>query len=153
MTEGFILNNQLTDFSFAPDTEDGPVANRIQPNKRPRSSMSPTMVFDKDGNLQVVIGSPGGSRIIGYVLSTIIAVLDWQMDMQSAIAMPHYVDRNGTLDLEEGTSLAEQQPALETLGYKVDVRSLNSGLHGITVTSKGLQGGADPRREGVVLSQ
>ena len=153
MTGGFILNNQLTDFSFTPVTDEGPVANRIQPNKRPRSSMSPTVIFDQDGNLQMVIGSPGGSRIIGYVLETIIGVLDWQMDMPTAIAMPHFVDRNGTLDLEDGTPLAGQKAALETLGYKVAIRSLNSGLHGILVTPEGLEGGADPRREGVVLSR
>ncbi|MCF8468608.1 MAG: gamma-glutamyltransferase [Sneathiella sp.] len=153
MAGGFILNNQLTDFSFTPVTKEGPVANRIQPNKRPRSSMTPTVIFDKDGNLQMVTGSPGGSRIIGYVLETIIGVLDWQMDMPTAIAMPHFVDRNGTLDLEEGTPLAEQKADLEAFGYKVAVRSLNSGLHGILVTTEGLEGGADPRREGVVLGK
>ena len=152
MTNGFILNNQLTDFSFSPVTEDGPVANRIEPNKRPRSSMSPTMVFDADGTLEMVIGSPGGSRIIGYVMKTIIASLDWDMDMQSAIAMPHFISRNGTLDLEEGTPLADLAPALEAMGHKVKVRTLNSGLHGIRITESGLDGGADPRREGVILT-
>ncbi|MZR29345.1 gamma-glutamyltransferase [Sneathiella litorea] len=152
MTGGFILNNQLTDFSFSPTTEDGPIANRIEPNKRPRSSMSPTMVFDKDGNLHMVIGSPGGSRIIGYVLKTIIASLDWNMDMQSAIDMPHFINRNGTLDLEAETSLVALKPAMEAMGYEVKVRSLNSGLHGIQITDDGLEGGADPRREGVVLT-
>lgn len=152
MTEGFILNNQLTDFSFNPVDAAGSVANRIEPKKRPRSSMSPTMTFDADGNLQMVIGSPGGSRIIGYVLATVIGVLDWNMDMQTAIDMPHFIDRNGsTLDLEAGTALAGQQADLEALGYKVAVQALNSGLHGILVTPDGLQGGADPRREGVVL--
>jgi gamma-glutamyltranspeptidase/glutathione hydrolase len=153
MVEGFILNNQLTDFSFSPSTEDGPVNNRIQPGKRPRSSMSPTMVFDQGGNLQMVIGSPGGSRIIGYVTSTLIGVLDWNMDMQSAINMPHHINRNGTLDLEQGTGLEALAPKMEEKGYKVKVRTLNSGLHGILVTNNGLQGGADPRREGVVLSK
>ncbi|WP_373086893.1 gamma-glutamyltransferase [Sneathiella sp.] len=152
MTEGFILNNQLTDFSFNPVDAAGSVANRIEPKKRPRSSMSPTMTFDADGNLKMVIGSPGGSRIIGYVLATVIGVLDWNMDMQTAIDMPHFIDRNGsTLDLEAGTALAGQQADLEALGYKVAVQTLNSGLHGILVTPDGLQGGADPRREGVVL--
>ena len=152
MTNGFILNNQLTDLSFSPATEDGPVANRIEPNKRPRSSMSPTMVFDGDGNLQMVIGSPGGSRIIGYVLKTIVASLDWNMDMQTAIAMPHFINRNGSLDLEADTPLADIQPELEAMGHEVKVRALNSGLHGIRITDGGLEGGADPRREGVVLT-
>tara|TARA_R110002095_G_scaffold90370_2_gene78876 strand:- start:5657 stop:7477 length:1821 start_codon:yes stop_codon:yes gene_type:complete len=153
MVGGFILNNQLTDFSFAPETEDGPVANRVQPNKRPRSSMSPTIVFDADGNLKMVIGSPGGSRIIGYVLKTVVATLDWKMGMQEAIDFPHFVNRNGALDLEADTAVADHQEPLEEIGYKVNVRSLNSGLHGILMTPKGLEGGADPRREGIVLSQ
>lgn len=153
MVDGFILNNQLTDFSFNPVGDNGPVNNRIQPGKRPRSSMSPTIVLDEGGNLQMVIGSPGGSRIIGYVASTIVGVLDWDMDMQSAIAMPHHINRNGTLDLEKDTSLAVHQFELEKMGYKVKLRSLNSGLHGILVTNEGLQGGADPRREGIILNQ
>ncbi len=152
MVDGFILNNQLTDFSFSPATEDGPVNNRIQPGKRPRSSMSPSVVLDDGGNLKMVIGSPGGSRIIGYVTKTIVAVLDWDMDMQAAIDLPHHINRNGTLDLESGTALAPLQSELEALGYKVKTRTLNSGLHGILVTKDGLQGGADPRREGIVLT-
>jgi len=153
MVDGFILNNQLTDFSFAPSTEEGPVNNRIQAGKRPRSSMSPTIVLDEGENLKMVIGSPGGSRIIGYVTSTVVGVLDWNMNMQSAINMPHHINRNGTLDLEEGTALESLTPEMEKLGYKVKTRSLNSGLHGILVTKDGLQGAADPRREGVVLDQ
>ncbi len=153
MVGGFILNNQLTDFSFTPETEDGPIANRVQPNKRPRSSMSPTMVFDGEGNLKMAIGSPGGSRIIGYVLKTVIAALDWQMGMQEAIDFPHFVNRNGAVDLEVDTAIADHQETLEEMGYKVNVRNLNSGLHGILMTPKGMEGGADPRREGVVLSQ
>ncbi|TNE35816.1 MAG: gamma-glutamyltransferase [Alphaproteobacteria bacterium] len=153
MTHGFILNNQLTDFSFTPRTEEGPVANRIEPNKRPRSSMSPTMAFDGEGNLKLVLGSPGGSRIIGYVLEPLLGVLDWGMSMQTAINMPHYVDRNSTLDLEKGTVLESRKDALEAMGYKVSVRTLNSGLHGILMTKDGYDGGADPRREGIVLNK
>tara|TARA_R100000005_G_scaffold96082_2_gene80564 strand:- start:12524 stop:14227 length:1704 start_codon:yes stop_codon:yes gene_type:complete len=153
MTGGFILNNQLTDFSFHPRTEDGPVANRVEPGKRPRSSMSPTMVFDTDGNLEMVIGSPGGGRIIGYVLKTLIAALDWKMDIGAAIDMPHFINRNGTLELEKETAAADLQSALEEMGYKVNVRPLNSGLHGIRITPDGVTGGADPRREGVVLDR
>lgn len=152
MVDGFILNNQLTDFSFSPATEDGPVNNRIQPGKRPRSSMSPSIVFDEGGNLKMVIGSPGGSRIIGYVTKTIIATLDWGLDIQAAIDLPHHINRNGTLDLESGSALVPLQSELEALGYKVKARTLNSGLHGIMVTKEGLRGGADPRREGVVLT-
>lgn len=152
MAGGFILNNQLTDFSFRPIGENGPVNNRIQPGKRPRSSMSPTLILKNDGNLHAVIGSPGGSRIIGYVTSTIIGLLDWKMDMQEAINMPHHVNRNGTLDLEKGTPLEGHKDALIGMGYKVKVRNLNSGLHGILMTKTGMQGGADPRREGVILS-
>ncbi|MAL78863.1 MAG: gamma-glutamyltransferase [Sneathiella sp.] len=153
MTGGFILNNQLTDFSFHPRTEDGPVANRVEPGKRPRSSMSPTMVFDADGNLEMVIGSPGGGRIIGYVLKTLIAALDWKMDIGAAIDMPHFINRNGALELEKDTPVADLQSALEEMGYKVNVRPLNSGLHAIRITPDGVTGGADPRREGVVLDR
>ncbi len=152
MAGGFILNNQLTDFSFRPIGENGPVNNRIQPGKRPRSSMSPTLILKNDGDLHAVIGSPGGSRIIGYVTSTIIGLLDWNMDMQEAINMPHHINRNGTLDLEKGTPLEGHKDALMGMGYKVKVRNLNSGLHGILMTKTGMQGGADPRREGVILS-
>jgi gamma-glutamyltranspeptidase / glutathione hydrolase len=151
MVDGFILNNQLTDFSFSPTNDEGPINNRIQPGKRPRSSMSPTIVLDDGGNLKLVLGSPGGSRIIGYVTKTVIAVLDWKMDMQSAINLPHHINRNGSLDLEKDTSITSHQTGLEKMGYKVNIRTLNSGLHGILVTKEGLQGGADPRREGIVL--
>jgi len=150
MTHGFLLNNELTDFSFA--THDGgwPVANRVEPGKRPRSSMSPTIVL-RDGKPVLAIGSPGGSRIIGYVAQAIIAHLDWGMDVQQAVSMPHAVNRFGTFDLEEGTPIAGMQPALEELGFKVSVRGLNSGLHAIAIGPDGLSGGADPRREGIAL--
>jgi len=151
MAGGFILNNQLTDFSFRPSGDDGPVNNRIQPKKRPRSSMTPTIVLDEENNLLLAIGSPGGSRIIGYVTKTIIGVLDWKLPIQDAVDFPHFVNRNGTLDLEEGTPVAAYKTDLEKMGYKVKLRNLNSGLHGIMVTPDGLQGGADHRREGVVL--
>ncbi|MEH6403085.1 MAG: gamma-glutamyltransferase [Sneathiella sp.] len=151
MAGGFILNNQLTDFSFRPSGDDGLVNNRIQPGKRPRSSMTPTIVLNEKGDLLLAIGSPGGSRIIGYVTKTIIGVLDWNLSLQDAVDFPHFVNRNGTLDLEEDTPVAAYKADLEKMGYKVKVRSLNSGLHGIMVTANGLQGGADHRREGVVL--
>ena len=153
MVGGFMLNNQLTDFSFRPSDGDGrPVANRVEPQKRPRSSMSPTIVLNGDGSLRLAIGSPGGSRIIGYVAKTIVAVLDWGLDVQSAIDLPHHVNRNGTTDLELGTVIAEQMAALTAMGHDVRLRTLNSGLHGIEQVDGILRGGADPRREGVVLS-
>lgn len=147
---GFLLNNELTDFSFATHSNGVPIANAIAPGKRPRSSMSPTIVL-KDGAPVLVVGSPGGSRIIGYVAQTIIAHLDWGMDVQSAIAMPHLVNRFGTYDVEEGTSAVEFVAPLEAMGFKMNTRALTSGIHAIAVTEDGLSGGADPRREGIAL--
>ncbi len=152
LVRGFLLNNQLTDFTFRPNRNAKPVVNRPEGGKRPRSSMSPTLVLDGSGRVVMAVGSPGGSRIIGYVAETIIGVLDWKMNIQAAIDLPHAIDRNmKTLDLEKGTALEALKPALEKLGHKVKVRRLTSGLHGITVTKDGLEGGADPRREGVAL--
>ncbi len=152
MVGGFLLNNELTDFSFVAEKQGKLVANRIEPQKRPRSSMSPTIIF-KDGEPVLAIGSPGGSRIIPYVAKTIIAWLDWEMDIQDAIELPHLVNRFGTYDVEIGTEAEKLVPALEKLGYKVNARDLNSGLHGIEITRNGLEGGADPRREGLVLGK
>lgn len=151
MAAGFILNNQLTDFSFLPDRDGRPVANRVQPLKRPRSSMSPTLVLGTDGKLAMAVGSPGGSRIIGYVAKTLVAALDWNMDMQAAIALGNFVNRNGATELEKGTPVAAHEAKLEAMGHKVNLMTRVSGLHGIRVTPKGLQGGADPRREGVAI--
>ena len=152
MTNGFLLNNELTDFSFSSHRNGVPIANRVEPGKRPRSSMSPTIVL-KDGRPILVIGSPGGSRIIGYVAQAIIAHLDWGMDIQAAVSMPHAVNRFGAYDLEKGTFLEDMVEPLETLGYKVNVRNLNSGLHAISIGEDNLSGGADPRREGIVLGE
>ena len=115
MVRGFLLNNQLTDFSFLPTTNGKLVANRVEPNKRPRSSMSPMLVVDNSAKLHMVIGSPGGSRIIGYVAKTIIAALDWKMGIQAAINMPHFVNRNGVTELEKGTVLKSQQTVAREL--------------------------------------
>ncbi|KMK68775.1 gamma-glutamyltransferase [Puniceibacterium sp. IMCC21224] len=152
MTHGFLLNNELTDFSFRSHDQGVPIANRVEPGKRPRSSMAPTIVR-KDGRPVLVVGSPGGSRIIGYVAQAIVAMVDWGMNVQQAVAMPHGVNRFGAFDIEEGTGLATLAPDLETLGYEVSVRELNSGLHAIALTADGLEGGADPRREGIALGE
>jgi gamma-glutamyltranspeptidase/glutathione hydrolase len=113
--------------------------------------MSPTLVLDQDGGFVMAIGSPGGSRIIGYTAKAIIAALDWDLTLQQAVALPNFVNRNGATDLEEGTDLAGTKAALEALGHQVEVRELTSGLHGIRRTGNDLEGGADPRREGVAL--
>lgn len=148
--EGFLLNNQLTDFSFNPQNYNGFVLNRVEGNKRPRSAMSPTMVF-KDGELVLALGSPGGSRIVSYVAQTILGVLDWGLDIQQAINLPKITNRNDYTALEKGTSIEKLKPQLEKMGHKVQIRDLNSGLHGIQITEQGLIGGADPRREGVAV--
>jgi len=152
MTNGFLLNNELTDFSFRDQKDGKPIANRVEPGKRPRSSMAPTIVM-KDDKPVLIIGSPGGSRIIGYVAKTIIAHIDWGMDIQKAISSPHLVNRFGTFDLEQNTGAVALKPKLEALGFKTNVRALTSGLHGIAITADGFEGGADHRREGVVLGE
>ena len=151
MVAGFILNNQLTDFSFAPEDANGAVANRVQPGKRPRSSMTPTLIFDEDGNLVATLGSPGGSRIIGFVAQSVIALIDWGLDAQAALSLPRHVNRNGATELEANTALEQLAPSLEALGHEVRIRPLVSGLHAIRRVGGQLEGGADPRREGVAL--
>ncbi len=151
MVEGFILNNQLTDFSLNPKSNGQWVANRLEPGKRPRSSMAPMMVFNQDNSLKLVVGSPGGSRIINYVAQTMIAILDWQLDPQSAISLPRITNRNKVTTLEKGTDLVKLKPALEAKGHKVMIRDLNSGIHAIELSNGKLSGGADPRREGTAI--
>ena len=151
MVRGFLLNNELTDFSFRTHREGVPIANRLEPGKRPRSSMAPTIVL-KDGSPVLAIGSPGGSRIIGYVAKSIVAWLDWGLNIQQAIALPHAVNRFGAYDLEEGTDAVQLTSDLEALGYEVNVRPLTSGLHAIEI-GDGLLGAADPRREGIALGE
>ena len=150
---GFLLNNELTDFSFATHDDAGyPIANRIEPGKRPRSSMAPTIVM-RDGKPAMVVGSPGGSQIIGYVAQAIIAHLDWGMDAQQAVAMGHVLNRFGTMDIEAGTPMADLEAPLTDLGFEVKVGDLNSGLQAIVIDADTLTGGADPRREGIALGQ
>lgn len=152
MVRGFLLNNELTDFSFRSHDDGRPIANRVEPGKRPRSSMSPTIVL-KDGKPVLIVGSPGGSRIIGYVAKTIIAHIDWGMDVQQAVALPHLVNRFGTYDVEGGLVSDELTAALAGMGFEMNRRLLTSGLHAISVQDGGFKGGADPRREGVALGQ
>ncbi|MFY0690810.1 MAG: gamma-glutamyltransferase [Paracoccaceae bacterium] len=149
---GFLLNNELTDFSFRTHRNGVPIANRVEPGKRPRSSMAPTIVL-KDGAPVLVVGSPGGSRIIGYVAKTIIAHVDWGLNIQEAIDLPHLVNRFGAYDVEAGAVADTLARALEDLGYEIRSRDLNSGLQAIAIGPDGLSGGADPRREGIALGQ
>ncbi|WP_370160877.1 gamma-glutamyltransferase [Limimaricola soesokkakensis] len=148
---GFLLNNELTDFSFATHEEGRPIANRVEPGKRPRSSMAPTIVMQGETPV-LVVGSPGGSRIIGYVAQTIINWADWGMDVQQAVAAPHLVNRFGTFDIEAGTEAEALQTPLQEIGFETEIRDLTSGLHAIEI-GEVLTGGADPRREGIALGQ
>lgn len=149
MSGGFLLNNQLTDFSFDPLQHGRPHPNAVAPGKRPRSSMSPVMVFDTNGELRLVVGARGGSRIIGHVVRTLIAVLDWELQIDHAIALPNFVHRGDALEIEAGSTLRRHRPALERLGHQVTEATMVSGLHGIERTPEGWRGGADPRLEGV----
>lgn len=148
---GFLLNNELTDFNFAPDDNGKPVANRVEPGKRPRSSMAPTLVFDAFGRLYVVTGSPGGSQIIGYVAKTLIGILDWGLDPQVAVDLPNGGSRNGPTEIEKGTEAAGWKAALEAKGHEVRQLDMTSGIQAIVVTPQGFAGGADSRREGVAI--
>ena len=151
MAGGFLLNNELTDFALTPTKGGKPVANAPAAGKRPRSSMSPTLVFDKGGDLFMVTGSPGGNSIVAYVAKTLVGVLEWNKTAQEAAALPNIIARGDTVavevDVAGGPEAAE---ALREMGYTVEERTgENSGLHLIVVRERGLEGGADPRREGV----
>ena len=154
MVDGFILNNQLTDFSFDSVDKDGPVANRVQPGKRPRSAMSPTIVFDRASKkLILAVGSPGGPTIINFVAKTLVATLDWGLNIQQAISLPNFGSRNGPTELEQGRFSPAIQDALRARGHTLRIGDMNSGLHGIQRMLIHGQpywfGGADPRREGI----
>ncbi|MDA9557291.1 gamma-glutamyltransferase [Vibrio sp.] len=152
MTNGFLLNNELTDFSFKTHNEGHPIANRLEPGKRPRSSMAPTIMM-KDDQPYMAIGSPGGSRIIGYVAQAIIAHTQWDMSIQEAANQPHLLNRFGKMEIEQGTGAESFATSLEGMGFSTQIRDLNSGIHAIRITDKGLKGAADPRREGAAIGQ
>ena len=142
------MNNEMTDFSFRAIKDGVPIANRVEPGKRPRSSMAPTIVLKND-KPYLVIGSPGGSRIIGYVAKTIIAYVDWGMTIQQAVSLPHLINRFGTFEVETNTKAEIMEVPLSLAGFRVQSRGLNSGLQAIAVYEDRLEGGADPRREGL----
>ena len=152
---GFLLNNQLTDFSNVPaDAQGRAVANRVQGGKRPRSSMSPTLVFDaRDGRLLMSLGSPGGAAIIHFTAKTLLATLDWGLNTQQAIDLPNFASFNGPTVLELGRFPPATVAALQARGHTVVQSDLTSGLQAIQRTPSGWFGGADPRREGIVMGQ
>jgi gamma-glutamyltranspeptidase/glutathione hydrolase len=149
MARGFLLNNELTDFNFLPMEKGAAVANSVAPGKRPRSSMAPFIVFDRAGALEMAIGSPGGSFIVGFVAKALIATLDWNMDVQRAIDLPNFGSRNGPTEIEKGTELEALVPALRSMGHEPRAVDMTSGLQAIRRVRGGWEGGADPRREGV----
>jgi gamma-glutamyltranspeptidase/glutathione hydrolase len=153
LTGGFLLNNELTDFSFAPTDAKGTlIANRVEPGKRPRSSMSPILVFDKsNGQLVMSAGSPGGALIIHYTAKSLYGMLNWGLNAQEAINLPNFASLNGPTLLEEGRFPALTIDTLKSRGHEVRLISMTSGLQAIERTPTGFFGGADPRREGVVL--
>jgi gamma-glutamyltranspeptidase / glutathione hydrolase len=148
---GFLLNNQLTDFSFRPGEHERAHPNAVAAGKRPRSAMSPVIVLDEHGELQLAVGARGGPRITAHVLKTLIGVLDWNLDIQEAINMPNFVHIGGRLELERGTPLANRRAEFAARGHRVRETRLPSGLHGIERVDTGWRGGADPRLDGVAL--
>jgi gamma-glutamyltranspeptidase/glutathione hydrolase len=152
MVRGFLLNNQLTDFSFAPTDEDGrPVANRVEGGKRPRSAMDPTIVLGEDGTPRFVLGTPGGPAIIPFNVKAILALIDWGMDPAQAAALVNFGSAENALLLEPGLAFDTLAETLAGMGHEVRRLPLTSGEHIIAVTPDGLLGGADPRRDGVAL--
>ncbi len=151
--DGFMLNNQLTDFSFAPKINGKIVANRVQPKKQPRSSMSPAFVFDENDNLIMVVGSPGGPRIIQFVVKTIINHLDFNLDIQKAISAPNFIALNNKVELEKNTKITKLKTKLEKIGHQVEIIDIVSGINSISVQNQKIYGGADPRRQGKAIGK
>jgi gamma-glutamyltranspeptidase/glutathione hydrolase len=145
MVRGFLLNNELTDFDFAPGTK-----NQVEGGKRPRSSMSPTIVFGADGEPKIVVGSAGGAFIIGDVAKALVGMLDWKLDVQAAIDLPNIGGRGDAVEIERGPAYERLAESLRALGHRVVPRDFPSGLQGIERVPGGWRGGADPRREGIV---
>lgn len=155
MVGGFFLNNQLTDFSFSPEVDGKPAVNRVEPGKRPLSSMAPAMVFDAHGRLVAVTGSPGGQRIINYVARTVLGMLEWKLPLEEVLAQPHVGSRNGPTEVERVADAEALARQLEALDHKVNVVDMNSGLHAIMREgeSRRWRGAADPRREGTARGE
>ena len=151
MADGFLLNNELTDFSFVPEADGRPVANRVEAGKRPRSSMTPLLVFDHAGRLVLTLGSAGGPAIIDDVARSVIAVLDWNDDLQAAFDRPNIVNRNGTTEIEAAPDAQTLAAALSARGHHVEIAARSSGLVGIRLTPRGLKGATDPRRDGAAM--
>jgi gamma-glutamyltranspeptidase/glutathione hydrolase len=151
LVHGFLLNNELTDFSFVPEEGGRPVANRVEPGKRPRSAMAPTFVFAPGGKFLLTVGSAGGPAIINYTAKTLVGVLDWKLTPQQAIAAPNMGSRNRETDIERGSSLEKLAAALRAMGHPVAAVDMVSGTQAILRTPRGLAGGSDPRREGAAL--
>lgn len=149
MSAGFLLNNQLTDFAFRPGAGDEPHPNAVAPGKRPRSAMSPVIVFDAQGEVRLAIGARGGPRIVAYVVKALVGVLDWDLEIQEAISLPNFVHAGGRLELERNTPLAARAAEFAARGHRVREAELASGLHGIERVAAGWRGGADPRLDGV----
>lgn len=151
--DGFMLNNQLTDFSLTPTINGKKVANALEPNKQPRSSMTPTFVFDEHDKLIMIVGSPGGPRIIQFTLKTILNYLDFKMDIQKAIASPNFVVLNDVVELEDKTKIANFKSDLEKLGHQVKVLDIVSGINAIAIEENKIKAGADPRRQGSAMAR
>jgi gamma-glutamyltranspeptidase/glutathione hydrolase len=153
MAGGFILNNQLTDFTFEPTTEGRRTANAPEAGKRPMSSMTPTIIFDRQGRILAVLGSPGGARIIPYVTKTVMGLIDWNLSMANAVALPNATGRGAPTEVEQTRTPDAAIEALRALGHDVKVTDYGigpSGLNSIRVTKDGFEGAPDPRREGTV---
>jgi len=153
IVDGFFLNNQMTDFSFLPSVDGKLVANRVEPLKQPLSSMSPTFVFDNKNRLVEVVGSPNGPRIIQHVIKTLIATLDWKIDIQEAISLPNFIALNGIIELEKNTDLIYLKKPLQKIGHKVKITHITSAIQAIKIENSKLYGGADPRRQGSAIGK
>lgn len=151
--DGFMLNNQLTDFSLTPVINGKKVANALEPNKQPRSSMTPTFVFDEHDKLLMIVGSPGGPRIIQFTLKTILNYLDYKMDIQKAISSPNFVVLNDVIELEDKTNITRLKSGLEKLGHQVKVIDIVSGINAIAIEGNKIKAGADPRRQGSAMAR